>query len=363
MVKPFDCDAEIEKLNRALKDARAGVSVKRIGQRLYLRATLPPKSGSSQTKPRSQRIKLSVYANPAGLKTAKRQAFELSNAIASRTFKWLHWADGHASERTVADWINAFEKNYFTRRERNPKSETTWAKDYVVPLKKLPQEVPLTSEVLIKAAESVPPDTRARQRAVNAYSAIAKFIQLDVDLKPLRGTYSPKAVNPRDLPSDALILEWVEKIPDPEWRTFYCLVATYGFRNHECWHLDLDRLRHDPIAVIQGGKTGARLALPVPKSWWSRWFENQTITLPNLTVQKNSDYGNRSAQYFNRLKKRIGFPFTIYTLRHAHSARMALAGVDLAFASKSQGHSAKVHEQIYLHFLDRKHFEQVLDSL
>ena len=364
MAKAFDYKAEIEKLNGALKAAQAGVSVALIGQRLYLRATLPPKPGSKQSKPRSQRIKLSVYANPAGLKTARRRAFDLSNDIASQTFKWANWADGKSSsDRTVADWIAAFLKNYFTRRERNPKSQTTWDKDYLVPLNRLPQASQLTPELLIETAESFPPDTRSRKRAVSAYTAIAKFMRLEVDLKPLRGTYSPKAVNPRDLPSDKLILEWADKIPDPQWRTFYCLMATYGLRNHECWYLDLEKLKHNPIAVVSGGKTGARLALPMPKSWWSRWFENQDISLPNLVVKKNSDYGGRSAQYFKRLKNREGFPFTIYTLRHAHAARMALAGVDLVFAAKSQGHDPEVHTQIYLNFLDQHHFEQVLDGL
>ncbi|MEM6251280.1 MAG: hypothetical protein AAF821_00015 [Cyanobacteria bacterium P01_D01_bin.156] len=363
MAKTFDCDAELGKLNGALKAASAGVAVKRIGQRLYLRATLPPKPGSNQIKPRSQRIKLSVYANPAGLRTAKKRAFELSNDIASQTFEWANWADGKGSDRTVADWIADFEKDYFTRRKRNPKSQTTWDKDYRDPLRKLSQKAVLTAELLVNAAESFAPDTRARKRAVDAYTAIAKFMKLDVDLKPLRGKYSPKAVSPRDLPSDEVVIEWVAKIPDPEWRTFYCLVATYGLRNHECWYVDLERLKTDPIAIVTEGKTGPRLALPVPKAWWSRWFEGRTLSLPKLTTRCNRDYGVRSSQYFYRLKNREGFPFTIYTLRHAQAARMALAGIDLAFAAKSQGHSAKVHEGIYLNFLDRSHFEQVLDGL
>ncbi|MBE9078142.1 hypothetical protein IQ241_12715 [Romeria aff. gracilis LEGE 07310] len=66
-----------------------------------------------------------------------------------------------------------------------------------------------------------------------------------------------------------------------------------------------------------------------------------------MKAASHSAYGNKSSQYFRRL----GLPFKIYDLRHAHAGRMALKGIDPAIAARSQGHSLKVHSDIYLHYL------------
>ncbi len=70
--------------------------------------------------------------------------------------------------------------------------------------------------------------------------------------------------------------------------------------------------------------------------------------MPKVTARSNSHYGNVSSQYF----KRLGLPFHIYDLRHAHAGRMALKGIDPSIAARSQGHSLKVHSEIYLNFLN-----------
>jgi hypothetical protein len=35
------------------------------------------------------------------------------------------------------------------------------------------------------------------------------------------------------LPSDEVIVEWYDRIPNPTWRYVYGIMATYGLRNHE----------------------------------------------------------------------------------------------------------------------------------
>ena len=56
----------IEAVNDRLKAGKIGVKVEARGDRLLLRATLPPKPGSSKTKPHQQYIALGIYDNPAG---------------------------------------------------------------------------------------------------------------------------------------------------------------------------------------------------------------------------------------------------------------------------------------------------------
>ncbi len=354
-------DADIAKTNAELKAARCRLSIERRHDRLVLRGTFPPKPNSERAKPYTQRLSLGmVYATPAGLRVARKQALRVSEQLIEGNFSWSEWLESPLDTRTVAQWVKQFERDYFERRGRNPKVETTWDKDYSIPFGRLPQDQALTTEVLLGGVALTSPNTRARQRYCTAYAALAKFAGVEIDLSALRGNYSPKAVNPRTLPSDDLVLEWDSKILDPQWQTFYRLTAVYGLRNHECWYIDLDRLKEDPIAQVTGGKTGPRLVVPYPLAWWEQWFKGQVLRVPPLTPRngRNDSYGRLSAQYF----KRLGLPFTIYNLRHTHAARMAVQGVDGQLAAKIQGHSSKVHESIYLNFLDQRHYQALLDN-
>lgn len=349
--------------NQRLKARHCAVKINQQGGRLYLRGTLPPKKTSSKTKAYQQRINCGYYFNPAGIKRAEADANQVNRELMMDQFDWQAWSTTKPSSNNVAQWIVRFEQDYFAKRERNAKSETTWAKDYCSPLQRLPQEALLTADLLITTAKTYPPDTRSRQRACTAYGALAKFADIGVDLTSWRGTYRPAAVKREDVPSDALILEWYNRIPHAGWRTFYGLVATYGLRNHEAFHLDLDKLKDDPIATVKEGKTGYRaVALPCHKAWWDKWFAGQDIVLPKVKVTEdtpNSHYGNVSSQYFRRL----GLPFKIYDLRHAHAGRMALKGIDPAIAARSQGHSLKVHADIYMHHLNPDSLRGLLEQL
>lgn len=352
-------DAAITQTNAELKAARCRLRIERRHDRLVLRGMFPPKPESDRAKPYTQRLSIGlVYATPAGLRAARKQALLVSEQLNEGAFAWADWLEDKASTQTIARWIAEFEAGYFERRGRNPKVETTWDKDYSIPFGRLPQDVPLSAEVLVSAIALTTPNTRARQRYCTAYSALAKFAGLEIDLSHLRGNYSPSAVNPRELPGDDLILEWDAKIPDSQWQTFYRLMAAYGLRNHECWYVDLDRLATKEIALVKDGKTGWRSVVPYPVRWWEMWFKGRSLSLPVLTVRRNADYGRLSAQYFKRLR----LPFTLYNLRHTHAARMATSGVDGGTASRLQGHSSKVHESIYLKFMDERHYQSLVDQ-
>ncbi|MEM9091315.1 MAG: site-specific integrase [Cyanobacteria bacterium P01_F01_bin.53] len=354
-------DILLKEANKRLKAAniRVRIAPRAESDRLYLRATLPPKPDSNKTKPYQQRISLGVYFNPAGVKRAEAEAQRLNYALMLDQFSWSDWAEDQQTSKCIADWVQAFKADYFTRRERNPKSETTWDKDYRLPYAKLPQDTDLTAATLETTAASYPPDTRSRQRACTAYGALAKFAKIDTNLKALRGKYRPTAVSRDKVPSDSKILNWDAKIPNLRWQNFYRLCACYGLRNHEAFYVDLAKLKEDPIAVVQDGKTGYHLALPCPLDWWEVWFKGKDIELPELHVKNNSDYGLRSSHYFYILK----LPFTIYDLRHAHAGRMELKGIGGTIAAKSQGHSLKIHSDIYLNFLGESELRQVLERL
>jgi len=200
-------DAEITKLNAELRAARCRVIIQRRHDRLVLRAILPPKPGDNR-RPFQQRLPLGIYATPAGLRAARKKALILSEQLNEGSFSWSEWLEPDKTSQTVDKWVDEFKQDYFNRRGTSPKVEATWAKDYGIPFTRLPQGQPLTAQVLLSGVALTSPNTRARQRYCTAYAALAKFADLDLDLSPLRGTYSPKAVNPKTLPEDSLVLEW-----------------------------------------------------------------------------------------------------------------------------------------------------------
>lgn len=346
----FDLKAEVAKLNAELKAGRVRVAVRVKGDRLYLRATLPPKPGSPQQEYSQQEISLGVYANPAGLKRAKAEALQISSDVALGRFDWTKYIKTKPSKQTTGDWIKAFEEDYFQRRARSPKSETTWDKDYRLPFTKLSPDRPLTAEVMLEAIAQTKPDTRSRQRVCNAYAALARLAGIELDTSKLRGSYSPKAVEPRDLPSDELILEWRDRIEHDGWKWVYSVIAAYGLRPHEAFNLDLDGIREGKAVKVLDGKTGFHLALPCLAEWrvdWALW----DVTVPNVTAKCNRDYGLRASQYM----RRIGLPFKLYDLRHAWAARAARLGMADTIAAKLQGHSPQIHNAVYQRFMDESH--------
>jgi integrase len=365
VAKKKSAEELLKEVNSRLRSGKAGVTVSPVGGMLYLRATLPPKPGSNKQSPYQQRISLGVRLNPPGVKRAEAEALKLSSELALDKFDWRNWQNDKQkqSPKTIADWVKDFETHYFSRRERNPKSTTTWEKDYKIPYARLPQHRQLGADVLIETALTYEPDTRSRQRACTAYGRLAKFAGIDVQMSQYRGRYSPKSVNPRDLPSDEKILELIEGMQNPRWRFLMLLMTIYGLRDHEVFYVDLEGLQiapgvctvteSDGLSLDDGGKTGWREVWPYPADWWEKYLKGQTIILPKLTAKKNSDYGMRISQYFKRKK----LPIVPYDLRHAWAARTAVAGLDPAIAAKMMGHDLSVHTRVYHQFISRASFQ------
>lgn len=98
---------------------------------------------------------------------------------------------------------------------------------------------------------------------------------MESDATALRGDYSPKRVSPRDLPTDVEISEWRDRIPHEHWQYAFGLMACYGLRNHELFHIDLEKLKTSPVLSLiddcGGGKTGSRRVWACYPEWWDKW--------------------------------------------------------------------------------------------
>ena len=355
---------KLTQANQRLKNAQVGVAITKIGDRLYLQATLPPKPNSTKLKSHQQRISLGFYANPAGISQAEKEARKVGALLACREFSWEPYLkeakrpiQEESSDRKIRTLVEGFEKDYFLRRARNAKSETTWTIDYARVFARLPQDSPLSEEVIREAIAQTQPDTRTRRRACLALAALAKFAGIDFDPKPFQGNYSPRKVSPRDLPDDLQIAQCFYKIPDPSWRWVYGLLATYGLRPHEVFHLDW-ALAGQPIISVLDGKTGARRVWPIYPEWVDQ-FDLSHVQLPKVTGKANADLGHRVTNAFRRFK----IPFQPYDLRHCWAVRSLNFGLDISLAAQQMGHSVKVHSEIYHHWISDQHHQRAFDAL
>jgi integrase len=268
---------------------------------------------------------------------------------------YLHTAQ---REKAIALWIEEFEAHYFSCRARTPKSETTWRGDYLKVFKTLPQHLPLTPNLLLSSVTSTLPDTRTRKRYCITLGALAKFAGLAIDLKSFSGAYSAKHAKARDLPDDLAIATWYNRIPDDRWQWVYGMLAVYGLRPHELFHVDCDRLRSTGRAAVKDGKTGARLVFPYFPEWVELW-DLRVVRMPQVSGQCNADLGSRVTHAF----KRFSIPFPAYALRHAWAIRTLEFGVELSLAAQQMGHSVSVHTNLYHRWISEHQQEKAFEAV
>ncbi|KAM3092667.1 site-specific integrase [Phormidesmis sp. 146-35] len=336
--------------NGRLKASNVGVSIEAVGNRLYLRSTFPPKPDSDKEKPSQQRLTLGYHANPTGLKLAEQEARKVGALLDCHEFSWQPYLRESAIDPlTIINWVDKFESDYFNRRKRSPKSETTWKTDYSQVLSRLPPDEPITLQLLTSAITGTEADSRTRQRFVDV-------LGLEANFKPLRGNYSPSKVMPRDLPTDETIAQWREGIPNQKWRYAYGLIATYGLRPHEVFHCNLDKF--PVLQVGEATKTGQRRIYPFYPEWLELWNLREG-TLPTVSGRNNSDLGSRVSHQF----KRYEVPFPAYNLRHAWAVRSMEFGLDISLAAQQMGHSVRVHSEIYHAWISEEVHQRAYEAL
>jgi integrase len=346
---------KIQQANDRLKKGRIGVAIELRGDRLSLRATLPPKPGETGP-PRQQRIALGVRLNADGLDYAESEAKIVGGLVAKGCFDWHPYLASSPHPETVGDWIEKLKSQYFSEREKDDTTLGTWNNDYMQAFKRLTAHDSISPEILKKTIlENTKPNTRTRRRYAMAYSRLADLAGLTHDLRGLTGNYSPRAVSPRSLPDDSLIATVRESINSEAWRWVYGLMAAYGLRNHEVFFTDL---LDWPIAYVNRGKTEERYVWPLYPEWADRWELNREIR-PDVTGKKNGDLGSRVTHAFSR----AGVPFSPYNLRHCWAVRSIEFGLDVSLAASQMGHSVKVHTEIYHLWITRKTHERAMAIL
>lgn len=357
----MEIQGKLNQANGRLRAAKVGVIIEAKGDRLYLRATFPPKPDTQKTKPFQQRLALGFHANPTGIKQAELEARKVGAMLDCKEFSWQPYLkhELHKSKQLVSDWVAKFEQDYFEHRARTPKTETTWKKDYWLVLKQLPSDQELTAQLLTEAILSTTPDSKSRKRYCMVLQAIANFAGIEYNAKPMAGSYSPKRVSPRDLPEDRLIAEWFAHIRNDSWRWVYGIIATFGLRPHEVFHLDTKELEAGAyILSVLDGKTGARRVWACYPEWVDS-FGLRSPSIPEVTGKDNSSLGERCTQYF----RRAGLPFHLYDLRHCWAIRTLEFGLDVSLAAQQMGHSVQVHTDLYHHWISDRYHQRAFETL
>lgn len=347
-------DGRISQANGRLKSANVRARIERIGQKLYLQATLPPKPDSNRSAPYQQRIALGIAAHPAGISLAEKEARKISALLDCKQFSWEPYlTDRRLAPHSVGDWLDRFEAEF-----RQTVEPITWRTDYEAIFKKLPANTPLTEEILRTALISIPPNTKTRKRAATTLNKFAEFAGLEPDFSSLRGNYSSAQVEPRDLPDDAEIVRVYHSIRSDGWKWVYGMLATYGLRNHEVFYLDISDLVSGGSSIaVKEGKTGKRLVW----SFYPEWVETfrlREVILPKVTGKTHIDYTNRVCKYFSRY-----LPFGALNLRHRWAIRTLEFGLPHELAAKQMGHSVTIHEKTYHRWLTAETHQKAFDAL
>lgn len=347
----------LEVVNQRLKLAKIGVKVEARGDRLSLRATLPPKPGSSKTKPYQQYIALGIYNNPAGLQRAEAEAKIVGGLLARGEFDWSRYL---AQEQELGigeweNWITKFREDYFAQKGDTPASQFTWKNDYEAAFKFLKGEV--TSASIIASATCTPANSRSRKRACEKLQALAHLAGVKVDLKPYIGNYGNSQTKPRDIPTDEQIIQARSLFDNsPAWQWAYSVMAAYGLRPHEIFHC---QIFENLTCQVLEGKTQERTCYPLHPHWAEEWQLGQ-IKKPRCSGATYRDLGKRVTVAFWRRD----MPFVAYDLRHAYAIRGSVKyKIPVATMAAWMGHSPTVHWNTYNRWISQEEHARIFQEI
>ena len=339
---------EQNKIDRANKKLDR-VSIIKRGKRLSFRATLPPKPRDG-VKPKQYTLSTGLPATDEGLKLAVAKAKQLEADLIYERFSW-----GISTEQiTVGEATASFEKDYWNTREKTINRAKNYKYDYLNHFLYLPQDEILTPELLKSALlNSTQPDSRSRRGRTIAYAALLNFLEIKHELNKYRGNYQPteKRKIPRE---DEIDFYYENRCKSPQWKWVYGIIACYGIRPHEIFHLDVSLLGEYPpiLKVLDETKTGSRIVYPIPnEERVVRWNLKYRV-MPRIKTEgkSNIELGGKISQKYNEL----GIP-SPYHFRDAYAIRGEVLNFNPATVAQWMGHSLDVHYKRYLRHINQTH--------
>lgn len=336
-----------QKINKA-NQLLDRLTIMQRGSRLTLRGTLPPKPGSGN-KPKQYTISPGLSATAEGLKLAVIYAQKIEADLIYGRFSWTADKD----KLTVAAAIKQFETHHWQKKEKTINRINTYKYDYLNHFLYLPQDKLLTVQLLSKALKTTKPDSRKRRGMTIAFGALLNYFEIEHDLNQYKGNYAPS--KKRDIPTQLEIDSYWNKIKSPQWRWVFGIIACYGIRPHEIFHLDCSMMEEYPPALMvkQNTKTGSRLVYPLPDDSRIKEWKLYEPILPNIdtTGKSNMALGGKISQRFWA----YGIP-SPYHFRDAYAITGEIHHYNPALIAQWMGHSLDVHYKRYLRHINQRHF-------
>lgn len=342
----------IEDINSRLKAAKIRVRIRQKGDALYLRATLPPRPGSTRQDNSQYDLALGVKASADGLRRAEAEAKRLASKLDLKEFNWADYLKGDNRSNTIAELVKEFKKYYLATHSL---TENTWKEGWQRIFNRLPQSEMFTRAHCIALINSVQRNTAMRKVICHRLQALCDFAGIDLDCKQFRGNYGKKAIARRELPTDTQIEQIRESIKNPKWQWIYGILAAYGLRPHEAFFCEF--INDRTLRVLEG-KTGPREVEPLHPEWVEKWSLTE-INRPKCKGPDHVDYGRRVSMKFARLK----IPFQAYNLRHAYAVRGGnVYAIPVPIMARLMGHSAKEHLATYQQWISADQVKSIYEN-
>jgi hypothetical protein len=134
----------------------------------------------------------------------------------------LRVKDDDSQEKTVAQLTSEFKVEYLRSHKV---TETTWQETWQRTFDRLPQDVPLQETSVLAVVLTTDAHTRNRELTCQRLQRLADFAGIEVNLKTYKGKYNERSTEPREIPSDELIVKWRKLIPNPSWQWVYGVLA------------------------------------------------------------------------------------------------------------------------------------------
>lgn len=329
---------------------RCGVTLELRGRNnnLYMRGTFPTKDGGAKRQ-RSIALKFQALTQK-DVKEAESIAREVAMDLNRGEFDWRRFSDVEIPvnpEGTIGHLAQQLEQ-----QKRHRVTPYTWKYAYEALIATLPLDQPISEELLYQwILERDPDNSTMRKKYVTIARSLLDLAGLsDHRVKKLAGEIITEAINPRDLIEDseieALWLQvWEE---DRSWGWVYGMLATYGLRNHELFHLDLSKF--PDVRVLQHTKTGERTVPPLYPEWVEKFKLTGACNLPSrlrfAAEEPNEKLGRKITNRFS--KSGLHTP---YLLRHCYARRALEVGWDTPIAARMMGHDEAIHHRRYRAFV------------
>ena len=144
---PSKTEYSLAAVNDRLTIAMCRVKLQIRRKRIWVQGTFPPKPGSNRPSAYQQQFSLGLPDNGDGFRRAEQEARLISAELINREFRWKKYLkpDRLPENKPCAWWVDEFKEHYLARHEMKL---STWRGDWEGKYNRLPQDKPLTVEVM-----------------------------------------------------------------------------------------------------------------------------------------------------------------------------------------------------------------------